>query len=97
MEPENFTRDLITLIALGLYGVYLVTTGILIILKKRKILDVVDYIQIFLMNIMKNSEKATKYKTRVNEETNWPRHGVFVMVLGILFIFLSSFLIKTVI
>jgi hypothetical protein len=87
---ESNMRELIAIVALGLYGIYLIVTGVLIVWKKRQILDLVNLIQIYFMNIGGNSEKAVEYEKNLKMAKNWPQHGVFVMAIGVAIIVIST-------
>jgi len=80
-QYENI-RELVVAIFLGLYGTYTVITGILIVLKKKEILDPAKYIQIGLMKLSGNTEKAQEYEQQLKEQKNWPQYGIFVIAVG---------------
>lgn len=68
---------------IALYGLYLVITGVLIVWKDRKILDLVHYVKIGFWNLTGNRLKAKRYKQLQIKSVNWRSHGVFLIVFGL--------------
>lgn len=87
-QKEIFINSLIAIL-LGVYGVYLIWSAIMILWKKKQILEPNKYIQIFLLKLSGNRDDALDYEKRLKEEKNWSKYGKFVLVFGLVCVFFA--------
>jgi hypothetical protein len=83
-EEVNGVSGLV--IFLGLYGIYAAWSAIMILWKKKQILDPAKYLQFFLMNLTGRHDAALEYEKRLKAEINWPRQGKLVLAYGIVLV-----------
>jgi len=94
MEQEaSIFQNLFVIVMFFSYGIYLIMTGIQILWKGKKVLNIVHYIKMFFMKLLGNKKRADKYEMMMIESINWPTHGIFVLFLGGAMAITSIFLI----
>lgn len=84
MENTLGTRELLVGLAMEIYAIYLIVVGILILWKKKRILEPNHQYRIWLMKKTGKRRRAIEYEEFLKDGKNWTFTGIYFLVVGIL-------------